>query len=92
MSISHIFNLTLKHGAAYLNKLITCLDAVCFLLLGSLSNNEGDGYKNVTFKVKSRCLKLYRAYSVSHSIRRRRLNSLLGTLRSNDADGKENVA
>ena len=34
-------------------------------LIGSLRNNGGDGYKNVTFKVKSRCFKLYRAYSIS---------------------------
>ena len=32
---------------------------------GSLSNNDGDGYENVTQKVKSRCFKLYRAYSMS---------------------------
>ena len=31
----------------------------------ALSNNNGDGYKNVTQKVKSRCLKLYRAHSIS---------------------------
>ena len=34
-------------------------------LLGSLGNNDGDGYENVTQKVKSRCFKLYRAYSFS---------------------------
>ena len=30
-----------------------------------LSNNDGDGYENVTWKTKSRCFKLYRAYSIS---------------------------
>ena len=34
-------------------------------LIGSLSNNDGDGYENVTYKVKSRCFKLHRAYSIS---------------------------
>ena len=33
--------------------------------LGSLSNNDGDGYENVTLKVNSRCFKLYRAYYIS---------------------------
>ena len=32
--------------------------------IGSLSNNEGEGYQNITEK-ESRCLKLYRAYSIS---------------------------
>ena len=32
---------------------------------GCLSNNDGDGYENVSQKVKSRCFKLYRAYSMS---------------------------
>ena len=31
-------------------------------LIESLSNNDGDGYKNVTEKVNSRRLELYRAY------------------------------
>ena len=30
-----------------------------------LSNIDGDGYENVTWKVKSRCFKLNRAYSIS---------------------------
>ena len=34
-------------------------------LLRSLNNDDGDGYENVTYKVKSRCFKLYRAYSIS---------------------------
>ena len=33
--------------------------------VGSFSNNDGDGYENVTQKEKSRCLKLYRDYSIS---------------------------
>ena len=33
--------------------------------LGSLSNNDGDGYENVTLKGNSRCFKLYRAYYIS---------------------------
>ena len=33
--------------------------------IGSLSNSEGDVYENVALKVKSRCLKLYLAYSIS---------------------------
>ena len=32
------------------------------LLIGSLSNNDGDGYENVTLKVELRCLKLCRDY------------------------------
>ena len=35
--------------------------------LRSLSNNNGDGYKNVTLKVKLRCFKFYRAYSILFS-------------------------
>ena len=35
--------------------------------LGSLSNNYGDGYEKDTLKVKSRCFKLYRVYSISFS-------------------------
>ena len=34
-------------------------------ILGSLSKNDGDGYGDVTLKVKSGCFKLYRAYSIS---------------------------
>ena len=33
----------------------------------SLSNDDGDGYENVTYKVNSRCFELYRAYSISFS-------------------------
>ena len=36
-----------------------------YLLVGSLSNNDGHGYENVPQKVKSCCIKLYRAYSTS---------------------------
>ena len=34
-------------------------------LIGSLSKNDGEGFENVTKTVKSRCFKLYRAYSIS---------------------------
>ena len=34
-------------------------------ILGSLSKNDGDGYATSLKKVKSRCFKLYRAYSIS---------------------------
>ena len=33
--------------------------------IGSLSNNDGDGFENVSWHVCSRCLKLYRACSIS---------------------------
>ena len=40
--------------------------AFAFQLVGSLSNNDSDGYENITYElVNSRCLKLYRAYSIS---------------------------
>ena len=35
------------------------------LLIGNLSNNDGDGYENVTLKLNLRCFKIYRAYSNS---------------------------
>ena len=41
------------------------LEGVSSLLIGSLRNNDGDGYENVTWKVNSGCLKLNNAYSVS---------------------------
>ena len=34
-------------------------------LIRSLSTNDGDGYENVTWKVKSRYFKIYHAYSIS---------------------------
>ena len=34
-------------------------------ILGSLSNNDGQGNENVTYKVNSRCWKLYCAYFTS---------------------------
>ena len=37
-------------------------------ILGSLSNNDGKGYENVTQKVKSHCFKLYRFYSISFNL------------------------
>ena len=33
--------------------------------LGSWSNSDGDGYRNVSLQVCSRCLKVNRAYSIS---------------------------
>ena len=33
------------------------------LIQGSLTNDDGDGYENVTKKENSHCFKLYRAYS-----------------------------
>ena len=33
--------------------------------LKGLSNNDGNSYENVTEKANSRCLKLYRVYSIS---------------------------
>ena len=46
-----------------------CRDALAYRApfqktIGSLRNDDGDGYGNVTWKVNLRCLKLYRAYSV----------------------------
>ena len=35
------------------------------MAIGSLNNNDGEGYKSVVLKVNSRCLKLYRVYSIS---------------------------
>ena len=36
----------------------------------SWRNNDGDGFENFTWKVKPRCFKLYRAYSISfHSLK-----------------------
>ena len=37
------------------------------LCSATLSNNDGDGYENVSWKMNSGCFKLYRAYSVSFS-------------------------
>ena len=30
-------------------------------------NNDGDGYENITWKVNSRCFKLYLVYSISNN-------------------------
>ena len=38
---------------------------VVWVIIASLGNNDGDGHEYVTQKVKSRCFKLYRAYSIS---------------------------
>ena len=37
------------------------------IILGSLSNDDGDGNENVTQKVNLRCFKPYRTYSISFS-------------------------
>ena len=36
--------------------------------IGSLRNDDGDGYENVTEKVNLRCFKLYRAYSIPFNV------------------------
>ena len=36
-----------------------------FVIVGSLSNNDGNDYKNITSKVNSLCFKLYLTYSIS---------------------------
>ena len=36
-------------------------------MVGSLRNNDGEGYEIVTWKVNLRCFKHYRAYSISFS-------------------------
>ena len=41
------------------------LPARSFPLIGSLSNNDGDGYEDATSKVNSGCFKLYRAHYIS---------------------------
>ena len=38
-------------------------DSYVMLIQGSLTNDEGDGYENVTQNENSHCLKLYRGYS-----------------------------
>ena len=35
------------------------------VIVGSLSNNDGNDYKNITSKVNSLCFKLYLTYSIS---------------------------
>ena len=35
------------------------------VIVGSLSNNDGNGYKNITSKVNSLCCKLYFTFSIS---------------------------
>ena len=36
-----------------------------FVIVGSLSNKDGNDYKNITSKVNSFCFKLYLTYSIS---------------------------
>ena len=43
-----------------------CAFSLCFSI-GSLGNNDGDGYENVTWILKSHCFRLYRTYSTSDS-------------------------
>ena len=42
-----------------------CLYSKCTEVIGNLKNQDEDGYENVTTKGNSRCLKRYRAYSIS---------------------------
>ena len=44
---------------------VCLLEGVSNLLIGSLRNNDGDAYENVTWKVNSGFFKLNHAYSVS---------------------------
>ena len=43
-------------------------DTLYFDLEQKTTNNDGDGNENVTYKVKSRCFKLHRAYSISFNL------------------------
>ena len=49
-----------------LSMIVRRVIVVSLLTIGSLSNNEGDGYENVTEKVNLLCLKPYLAYSMSN--------------------------
>ena len=55
----------MHHPSWLLNKL---LRRFTWSISGNLSSNDCDGYENVTYKVKSRCFKLYRAYSISFNL------------------------
>ena len=44
-----------------------CTPPPDIVIVGSLSNNSGNGYKNVTSKVNSFCFKLNLTYSISIS-------------------------
>ena len=59
-------------------------------LMEGLSNNHGDGYENVTQTLNSRCLKRYRAYSISFNLSYVRLNSE-GLYQSSGKEKKEVV-
>ena len=61
--LSSHFNMDFKSG---LSMIVRRVIVVSLLSIGSLSNNEGDGYENVTEKVKLLCLKPYLAYSMSN--------------------------
>ena len=43
----------------------TCDSLSCSFFIRSLSNEDGDAYENVTYKVTSHCFKLSCAYSIS---------------------------
>ena len=49
-----------------LSMIVRRVIVVSLLTIESLSNNEGDGYENVTEKVNLLCLKPYLAYSMSN--------------------------
>ena len=57
------FKIDFKSG---LSMIVRRVIVVSLLSIGSLSNNEGDGYENVIEKVNLLCLKPYLAYSMSN--------------------------
>ena len=57
------FKMDFKSG---LSMIVRRVIVVSLLTIESLSNNEGDGYENVTEKVNLLCLKPYLAYSMSN--------------------------
>ena len=57
------FKMDFKSG---LSMIVRRVIIVSLLTIESLSNNEGDGYENVTEKVNFLCLKPYLAYSMSN--------------------------
>ena len=54
-----------KTISVILFNLLQVCPSVPSFVLGNLSNNDGDGYENVTEKVNSHHLKLHRTYSNS---------------------------
>ena len=57
------FKVDFKSG---LSMIVRRVILVSLLTIETLSNNEGDGYENVTEKVNLLCLKPYLAYSTSN--------------------------